>query len=369
MKKSEKRKILFSLGQFFIFFCLMAFVVTCNFILFLHFIPLKEDDVRVAAKVTFVNVIVLTLIFCVIDSLRRYFTVTRPIQKIQESINQIVKGDFNVSVPYLYGENSMNQFDRISKGLNVMIEELKSVETLRTDFISNVSHELKTPLTVMQNYGMLLQSPELTDENRMEYATAITKQTQKLSDLITNILKLNRLENQKIIAKKEKFDAGELVCECMIGFENAWEEKNLEVETNIQEEVFVNTDRELLSVVLNNLISNAVKFTSPGGKISVSVKTKKSDMKNINAKKDRQDFSLEYGSVAEICIKDFGCGMDAETGKHIFEKFYQGDTSHATQGNGLGLALVKEIIDILSLEISVESTLGKGSTFTVRIPL
>ena len=325
-KIDRKKNTLFLIGQFASFFLLMAFVITCNFLLFLHFIPMEVSRIKIAARVTFVNIIFLTLVFCVIDSLRRYITVVRPVRKIQEALNQIVKGNFNVRVPYVNGENSFNQFDRIARSINLMIDELKSVETLRTDFVSNVSHELKTPLAVMQNYGTLLQAPHLGEEKRIEYALAVTAQTQKLSELITNILKLNRLENQKIFAKKESFDLGEAVCGAMLNFEQAWEKKNLEIETDIEEELTVCTDKNLLDVVVNNLVSNAIKFTPENGKIKVTV---------------RQD-----GHRALVQVRDNGCGMDSETGRHIFEKFYQGDTSHAVQGNGLGLALVKKIVDI-----------------------
>ena len=133
---------------------------------------------------------------------------------------------------------------------------------------------------------------------------------------------------------------------CYGGYESVWEQKNIEIETEIAEDIKVNTDGELLALVWNNLFSNAFKFTSEGGKVSVVLK------------------ATEHHAIVEV--KDTGCGMSPEVGAHIFEKFYQGDTSHATQGNGLGLALVKRVVDILHGEISVASSLGKGSTFTVK---
>ncbi len=247
----------------------------------------------------------------------------------------------------MQGEDSGNEYDAIIKGLNHMVEELSGVETLRTDFISNVSHELKTPLAVIQNYGTILQNPALSEQERQEYAKAITEQTRKLSALITNILKLNRLENQQIFPEKKKYILTEQICECLLGFEQAWEKKNLEIETDIEEDVLICQDAELLSLVWNNLFSNAVKFCKEDGKISVSVKK-------------------EENSVW-VSVSDEGCGINPEVGAHIFEKFYQGDTSHATQGNGLGLALVKRVIDIVGGEIHVQSVLGEGSTFLVRL--
>ena len=228
-----------------------------------------------------------------------------------------------------------------------MTAELAGVETLRTDFISNVSHEIKTPLAVIQNYGTMLQSGALTEEQRKEYAKAITEQTKKLTDLISNILKLNRLENQQIYPEMKRYNLTEQICECLLLFEYAWEKKNIEIETDIEEDVMVYQDAELLSLVWNNLFSNAIKFSDENGKVTVRIK--------------------HENDKVSVSVSDSGCGISPEIGRHIFEKFYQGDTSHATQGNGLGLALVKRVIDIVGGNISVQSVVGEGTTFTVLL--
>ena len=215
-------------------------------------------------------------------------------------------------------------------------------------FIANVSHEMKTPLAVIQNYGTLLQRPDLPEEKRQEYAKGITDASRRLAEMMTNILKLNRLENQQIFPAATEYDLGEQLCQCLLQFENTWEQKEIEIETDIAENIIIQADEELLGLVWNNLFSNAFKFTDAGGRVSVSLTAAE--------------------GFAVIQVKDTGCGMSAEVGAHIFEKFYQGDTSHSIQGNGLGLALVKRIIDIMQGEIAVESTPGEGSTFTVRIP-
>ena len=228
-----------------------------------------------------------------------------------------------------------------------MAEELGSVETLRTDFIANVSHEMKTPLAVMQNYGTLLQAHDLSEEKRMEYAKGVTDGARRMADMMTNILKLNRLENQQIYPQITEFDLGEQICEYLLQFESVWEKADIEIETDIAEDVRVRADAELLGHVWNNLFSNAFKFTPSGGTVTVSLNT--------------------TDNYAVVKVQDTGCGMTPEVGAHIFEKFYQGDTSHSVQGNGLGLALVKRVIDIMQGEISVESVVGKGSVFTVKI--
>ena len=238
-------------------------------------------------------------------------------------------------------------FNRIIDCFNKMAQELGSVETLRSDFIATVSHEMKTPLAVMQNYGTLLQSPNLSEEKCLEYAKGVKEGARRMADMMTNILKLNRLENQQIYPQAARFDLGEQLCQCLLQFENVWESRQIEIETDIGENIQVNADEELLSHVWNNLFSNAFKFTPPGGKVSVSLT------------------ATEHHAIVKVT--DTGCGMTPEVGAHIFEKFYQADTSRATQGNGLGLALVKRVVDILQGEIRVESAVGKGSAFTVKI--
>ena len=165
--------------------------------------------------------------------------------------------------------------------------------------------------------------------------------------MVANILKLNQLENQKIYPKAAAYDLSEQLCQCLLQFENVWEDARIQIDTQIEDGITVKADAELLSLVWNNLLSNAFKFTEPGGTVSVSLS------------------ATEHHAVVKVT--DTGCGMSPAVGAHIFEKFYQGDTSHAVRGNGLGLALVKRVIDILQGQITVESAPGKGSTFTVRI--
>lgn len=352
-KKKRSSRWLFALRRYIIFFLLMAFVITCCMVLFLDRMTeatglvLSHDYVEKAAKATFLNVILLSLLCTIIDGIRRKFMVDRPVRQIVKAAEQIMKGDFSVRIPPLCSVDNSSGFGMIAEYFNQMAEELSGTETLRTDFIANVSHELKTPLAVIQNYGTMLQQPDLPEEKRLEYATAITDTSRRLANLITNILKLNKLENQQIFPRMETYYLGEQLCECLLAFEGAWEEKNLEINTDLEEGVLVDADAQLLSLVWNNLFSNAIKFTEPHGKVSLSLK------------------SVDDFAVAQVA--DTGCGISSEIGKHIFEKFYQGDTSHATQGNGLGLALVKRIIDIMGGDITVSSQVGTGSTFTVKL--
>ena len=322
---------------------MMLFVTTLAETMGLVF---TQENITAAAKLTFGNVVLITVLFATIDYIRRKITVDRPVRIITEATEKIMQGDFSVRIKTLKGLPEDEGFNQIITAINKMTAELAGTETLRTDFIANVSHELKTPLAVMGNYATMLQRPGLTEDERLEYAKAISDAARRLAQLITNILKLNRLENQQIFPQTEEYDLGEQLCECLLQFEDAWEQKNLNIETEIEEDIRIRSDSELLSLVWNNLFSNAVKFTSDGGTIGVALKTE--------------------GDFIVVSVSDTGCGMSAETGRHIFEKFYQGDTSHATQGNGLGLALVKRVVDILNGEIAVQSVVDEGSTFTVK---
>ena len=352
MKKPTIRDVLGSVSSFFLFFLTVGFIVSCCMMLFISVLAdtmgltITSDNVAAAAKITFWNVILITLLFKLADYIRRKIMVDRPTGIITKATEKIMAGDFSVRIRPIQS-SGMEGFNQIAMAINQMAEELGSVETLRTDFIANVSHEMKTPLAVMQNYGTLLQAPDLTEEQRIEYAKGVTDASRRMTDMMTNILKLNRLENQQIYPQVTEFDLGEQLCECLLQYENVWEKAGIEIETEIAENIRVKADAELLSHVWNNLFSNAFKFTPSGGTVTVSLTAAESH--------------------AVVKVTDTGCGMTPEVGTHIFEKFYQGDSSHSVQGNGLGLALVKRVIDIMQGEINVESAVGKGSAFTVKI--
>ena len=352
MKKLSFRRVLQTVTDFFVFFLTVGFAVSCCMMLFLNTmadsmgLTFTAANIASAAKITFVNVLLLTFIFATIDYIRRKISVDRPVKVITEAAERIMQGDFTARVPQMHGAG-MEGFNQIGTAVNSMAQELSGIETLRTDFIANVSHEMKTPLSVMQNYGTLLQSPDLSEEKRIEYAKGVIDSSRRMADMMTNILKLSRLENQQFYPQVSEYDLGEQLCECLLQYENVWEKANIEIETDIAEDVTVKADAELLGHVWNNLFSNAFKFTPAGGMVTVSLT------------------ATEHYAVVKVT--DTGCGMTPDVGAHIFEKFYQGDTSHSVQGNGLGLALVKKVIDIMQGEIGVESTVGKGSSFIVKI--
>lgn len=350
-KDKRVRRSLISATSFFQFFGLASFIVTCCLIMFLTLsdagLHWEFGNVRYAAFYTFGNVIFFGLLFSIFDNIRSKITISRPINRILKGTSSITKGDFSVRIKPLHKKRHRNEFDVLIEDFNKMAEELGGIETFRNDFIANVSHELKTPLSVIQNYATLIQAEELDDEKKAEYSKAIVNASKRLSNLITNILKLNKLENQQIFPEARQYDLGEQLCSCLLEFESVWEQKMIDIYTDIEENVSVKADEELMMIVWNNLFSNAFKFTDEGGRISVILK--------------KQEDSVV------VSVSDTGCGMSAEIMAHVFEKFYQGDKSHSVNGNGLGLALVKRILDISGGKVLVESEPEKGSTFTVYL--
>lgn len=272
-----------------------------------------------------------------------------PIHKLAEAAGQVANGDFSVYVPTLHAQDKWDYLDVMIMDFNKMVEELGSIETLKTDFVSNVSHEMKTPIAIIKNYAELIKNGDITEEQRKESAESIETAAGRLSDLISNILKLNKLENQRITPEAEVYDVSRQLCECILQFEDAWDEKEMELETEIDDRAMIEADESLLELVWNNLLSNAIKFTEPGGTVKVC--------------------QISDKNSVQVSISDTGCGMDRNSMNHIFDKFYQGDTSHSKEGNGLGLALVKRVMELMDGDIQVVSEEGKGSTFTVILPV
>ncbi len=304
-----------------------------------------EGDRGAIAAIMLTVIVFLSIACAAIDAIRRKVTTERPVEQILEATERIAGGDFSVRLDLPRAAGRRSDYVRIMENLNRMAAELAKTEVLRTDFISNVSHEFKTPLAVIQNYAAALQGAA-DEEERRRCAGVLASETKKLTALVTNILKLNKLENRELNPARERIRLDEQLAQCVLAFEDKIDGKGLELDCDL-EELAVYSDADCLEIVWNNLLSNAIKFTEPGGKIGVTLRRE--------------------GGCAAVRISDTGCGISAETGKRMFDKFYQGDTSHAQEGNGLGLALVKRVVALLGAEISVESEVGKGSTFTVKL--
>ena len=325
------------------FFVLIAFIMQMA-ILCYDYIRSKTSSLPLIAVLILIEIIILSAFCTLCDWVRRKIMIDRPTKEILNATDRIAEGDFSTRLKITHPYGKYNEYDLIKENLNKMAGELEKNEVLKTDFISNFSHEIKTPLAVIQNYATLISDESIDAETRKEYSKTLISASKRITDLITNILKLNKLENQEIQEKREVFNLSEALADSVVEFETLIENKNLSLNCDFDDlEIF--SCKRLLEIVWNNLISNAIKFTPNGGNIDISLKRE--------------------GENAKIAVKDSGCGMTSEVGAKIFEKFYQGDTSHACAGNGLGLALVKKVIDILGGEILVQSELNVGSTFII----
>lgn len=276
----------------------------------------------------------------------------RPLNALIAATKKVAAGDFSVRIEEYGGGRprrllAKSEIDMLVRSFNEMTSELESVEIFRRDFISNFSHEFKTPILSIRGFARQLTSGELSPQQQAEFARIIEDESEYLANMSANVLLLTKLENQQIVTDRREFSLDEQLRDCMLLFENQWSEKHLNVEMNL-DRVLYTQNPELLSHIWNNLISNAVKFTPEGGSITVSCRE-------------------EPHSVC-VTVRDTGIGISEETGKHMFEKFYQGDSSHRCPGNGLGLSLVRRITDMIGATLSYESSVGHGSSFTVLLP-
>ncbi|MDE6847645.1 MAG: HAMP domain-containing histidine kinase [Lachnospiraceae bacterium] len=271
-----------------------------------------------------------------------------PLHNMAEATGKVAKGDFSVYVPTIHTADKLDYLDVMIMDFNKMVEELGSIETLKTDFVSNVSHEMKTPISIINNYAQLLQTGKASEEQAKEYAKGIEDAAARLSSLISNILKLNKLEHQSITPEVKSYDVCRQLCESIFLFEDVIEEKGIELEADIEDAAMIKADASLMELVWNNLLSNAVKFTEREGIITI-----------------RQTSDVNF---IRVSVSDTGCGISKANINRVFDKFYQGDTSHSTEGNGLGLALVKRVLELMDGEIRITSEEGKGSTFVVTLP-
>ena len=271
----------------------------------------------------------------------------RPMRRLSRAMKAVAEGDFSVSVSPIHTGSKMDYMDIMFEDFNRMVQELGSIETMKNDFIANVSHEIKTPLAVIEGYATALERGDLTPAQREEYARTISMASRSLSTLVSNILKLNKLENQEIAPVAQEYDLTRQLSDCALAQESAWEEKGIEFDAQLEERVMITADESMMELVFNNLIANAIKFTEPGGRVVL-----------------RQ---IVYENTVDVVVSDTGCGMDGETMRRIFDKFYQGDTSHSGEGNGLGLALVRRVLEICGGTIAVRSRPGEGSEFIVTM--
>lgn len=269
--------------------------------------------------------------------------IVHPVQNMSNAFNEVSKGNFDVKISEA---EKITEIREMAQRFNAMVYDLSHIETLRNDFVANVSHEFKTPLATIEGYAMLLQNPRLSKEKHDRYVEIILESSKNLSALSGNILMLSKLENQKNLPNQTEYRLDEQIRRCILSLQKKWEEKNIELDLNLPNTVYFGSE-SLLEQVWLNITDNAIKHSDIGGKIT------------INIKKESSSYLVSF--------KDNGEGMSDEVKKHIFEKFYQADSSRKAEGNGLGLALVKQILNLCNGDINVTSAPGSGSCFTVTL--
>ena len=329
---------------FVLFTLTVAFNVTLGILVYSI---VKEKNNTLVSIIIFGVIFFSSLLCTIIDHYRRKIMIDKPIKEILMATDKMTKGDFNIILNPKHIYKYYDEFDYLKENINNMANELSKSEVLKNDFIANVSHEIKTPLSVIQSYANALKDESLSKDMKNKYLDNLQNSCKKLNDLVSNILRLNKLENQRLMPELTQFNLSDVLSNQILQFEDLIEKKEINLACNIEENLFINSEQSYLELVFNNLISNAIKFTNYKGEIDISLK--KIDCEFI------------------IKFKDNGCGMDEETGLHVFDKFYQGDTSHSKEGNGLGLALVKKAIDIIGGHISIESEINIGTTITIAI--
>lgn len=334
---------LLTTGLIFALLLLSTFLGNGIMILFIHHGLVKagppSSQIPLLVQTGIISIIIGTVITLLISHLP-----LRPLHTLIQAIHEVSEGNYDVKIHMEHPK----EFRELSDCFNHMTEELSCTEMLRSDFINNFSHEFKTPIVSILGFAKLLKSDQLTEAQREEYLDIIIEESRRLSGLSTTVLDLSRIESLSSLSEQTTFSLSEQIREAILLLEYKWSAKHLDLDINL-DELEIQADEALLKQVWINLLDNGIKFSPELGKLSISLH-----------KKD--------GTVI-FKVQDHGPGMDLATADLIFTKFYQGDTSHQSEGNGLGLALVKKIVELHHGAVTVESSTGKGSTFIVVLPL
>ena len=340
----------FGLAAFFSTIVFLILIITSVLIFIVGMLLIRINAINIAKlsrQEPMVPIFVLLVISVVVGTVVSFMISRfplRPLRRVIDATNRLAAGDFSVRLR-LPGPSS---FTDLANSFNRMAEELGGIEMLRADFVDNFSHEFKTPIVSIKGFAEELKHDDLTPEQRQEYLDIIIHESSRLAQLATNVLNLSRVEKQAILASRARFDLTEQVRRCVLLFENKWEMRKLNLNVEL-DEVTLEGDEELLSQVWLNLIDNAVKFTPEGGCVDIRLQKRE--------------------NTAVFVIRDDGYGISPEAQRHIFDKFYQGDVSHAASGNGLGLSIARRVVTLHGGDIRCQSEEGAGTEFTVELPL
>lgn len=292
-----------------------------------------------------VRMLIFAVVFGVAIAAALNHAFIKPMTDMANAMRRVADGDFGTQ---LECASAISDVKEVYASFNLMVKALGETETLQTDFVSNVSHEFKTPINAIEGYASLLQDSELPREQQAQYVGKIIFNTKRLSDLVGNILLLSKINNNSIRPKASVYRLDEQIRQSVFALESKWTEKNIDFDIEMDEVEYCGYEGMMMHV-WSNLIDNAIKFDSYGGSITMRLK--------------KSDDSVEYS------IADTGPGIAPEEQERIFAKFYQVDSSHREEGNGLGLALVNRIVTASGGTITVDSAPGAGACFTVRLPL
>jgi signal transduction histidine kinase len=352
-RKNEKFRIPLSNYFAFIFImilcfsCIIAGMVVCS-----AFLVFYQGEVTV--KVAVIISLLVCLLVMIIGSVIMWFGsryLIKPIIKLRDGFRQVTEGNFQVDIKrntrYRGNYQYMNEIDELTENFNRMVKELNNMDYMRKDFMSNVSHEVKTPVAAITGLTEILLDGELSKEEQKEYLGLVNEQSIRLSNLCENMLRLSRLDNQEIVPQDDNVQIDEQIRKTVILLSERWQEKNMEFHLNLESSQ-IRSNKDLLSQVWMNLIDNAVKYSDAGKRIWIK--------------------ESSYENEIVVVIKDEGIGIDRDKKERIYDKFYQCDESHKKKGNGLGLSIVNRIVTMLSGTIQCESERKKGTTFIVRIP-
>ena len=305
------------------------------------------DSLGVSYQLSFITLISIFVVAAVAGGMMSYFVGRRilaPMLKLSKASAEVARGNFSITVS---DSSKLEEVQTTFRNFNAMVKELDSISTLSNDFVANVSHEFKTPLTAIEGYAMLLQDSSLSPQERSEYLDKILLNIHRLTTLVGSILMLSKIESKSISEQYTTFRLDEQLRQAVVALEPEWEEKQISFDVALDEVTFRGCE-SLLTHVWTNLLGNAIKFSPDGGQVRIRL--------------------LDQKDCVVVSITDHGCGMSQEVQERIFDKFYQADSSHKAQGNGLGLSLVKRIVELSDGVIEVVSKPGEGSTFRVILP-
>lgn len=350
-KKEQVRKKRFTLNLLFTLLIFLQLVLTMGLVIgvialliqwdVLSFGTTKPETNHLLLYIAVTSVILGSLLSSIVSR-----QPLKPVNEVINAMNRLASGDFKTRLHFGSWFSRFSVADELSQSFNIMAEELENTELLRSDFVNNFSHEFKTPIVSIAGFASLLKRGNLTEEKKIEYIGVIEEESMRLSAMATNVLNLSKVENQTILRDVTTFNLSEQIRACVLLLESKWSKKNLEWNLDF-EEYDITANDELLKQIWINLIDNAIKFSPEYGELNIRI--------------------AQTDDTLSVSIVNPGAPIPGDKQERIFQKFYQADESHATEGNGIGLAVAKKVAELHQGSISVQSEAGK-TAFTVTLP-